>query len=217
MISENDFKLVHPSCCLLAGPTMVGKSSVCSQILCNVNRYYSKPIDKIIVVYKNDQEVYNTIRTCKTPTEFLPSIKLVDSTLAESSGNIVIWFDDQLLEIEREYCDWFTDLCIRRIHHEGISCLLTVQNLYVKCMRTIHLQASYMCLFMNHRDKSVVSRLASQVEPKNSLFLKEAYEKACRVPYGYLFLDFTVSLSNTLLRVRNTILPDDKTEIYVSK
>lgn len=214
MISDDDFKLTHPSCCLFSAPSMGGKSSVCSEILCNLKKYYSSPLTKIIVVYKNDQNLYDAIRNCGTPSVFISSINQVDDHIVENS---IVFFDDHLLDIERDYCDWFTDFCIRRIHHESISCLLPVQNLYVKCMRTIHLQVSYMCVFMNYRDKSVVSRLASQVEPKNSLFLKEAYEKACKKPYGYLFLDFTVNSPNPILRVRNSILPDTETEIYVSK
>lgn len=214
VIYENDFKLQHPSSCLLAGPSMSGKSSVCCEILSNLSKYYSQTFTKIILVYKNSQDLYDVLKDCGTPCVFLSSISEVDSEIVPNS---IIFFDDQLLEIQQTYCDWLTDFFVRRIHHESVSCLLPVQNLYIKCMRTLHLQASYLCLFMNFRDKSVIWHLARQVEPKNSSFLQEAYNRACNKPYGYLFLDFTVNCPNPRLRVRNTILREDKTEIYIAK
>lgn len=99
-IKDDDFKLNHPLCCLLAAPSRGEKTSVCIEILCRLNRYYSKPNIKIINNYKNDKESYNLIRDCETLSVFLTSINLVDTNIVENS---IIFFDDCLLDIERDY------------------------------------------------------------------------------------------------------------------
>lgn len=98
-----------------------------------------------------------------------------------------------------------------------ISCLLPVQNLYIKCMRTIQTNANYLCMFLNYRDKSIINSVSRQIEPTNTSFIKEAYAKACDKPYQFLFFDFTVNAPNSKLRIRNTILLEEKTEIYLPK
>lgn len=53
----------------------------------------------------------------------------------------------------------------------------------------MRLNAHYIVLFKNPRDKTVVVSLAKQMYPGNVKFMREAYENATKQPFGYLFID----------------------------
>ena len=79
---------------------------------------------------------------------------------------------------------WFT----RRGHHRHASVINITQNLFQqsKASRTLNLNAHYMVLFQNFRNKGQIKTLASQTQ----LFhLISAYEDATVKPHGYLLID----------------------------
>ncbi len=97
MIKASDFKLSFPSSLILAAPSQARKSSVCRQILSNPNKYYSKPIKKIIIVHQNAKELYKEIEEGGIPCICLSSIGELDEFLEEFS---LVCIDDQIIEIE---------------------------------------------------------------------------------------------------------------------
>ena len=69
------------------------------------------------------------------------------------------------------------------------------------------LNAHYLVLMKNDRDKQQISILAKQYSPNNSAYIVQAYTNATQKPYGYIILDFK-SDTPTTIRVRSNIFPN---------
>jgi hypothetical protein len=74
--------------------------------------------------------------------------------------------------------------------------------------RDISLNAKYLVLLKNARDKKQFSYLAQQVYSENSKRVYEAYLDATARPHGYVLLDFSPD-TNDLLRFRTNVLPSE--------
>jgi hypothetical protein len=79
----------------------------------------------------------------------------------------------------------------RKRHHHNLSVVLVLQNLFSRgsVMRDIHLNAQYVVLFQNPRDKSQFSHFARQVDPENAKDLIKTYRIVTREPFSHLFID----------------------------
>ena len=89
--------------------------------------------------------------------------------------------------------EWFT----RKAHHRNTSVIYITQNLFerAKQYRTISLNAHYLVLFKNPRDKSQVSNLSRQLDIPG---LNHAYQDATNQLHGYLLIDLTAAIPDTL-------------------
>ena len=81
-------------------------------------------------------------------------------------------------------------------------------------MRNVHLKTEYVVLFRNQRDKSQFGHLASQLEPKHSKALVDAYVDATSRPYSYILVDLK-SHTPDALRYRSNSLQLDRQTLYV--
>ncbi|KAF8782026.1 Retrovirus-related Pol polyprotein type-2 like protein [Argiope bruennichi] len=88
-----------------------------------------------------------------------------------------------------------------------------VQKRRGKEMRDISLNAHYMFLFKNHRDRSQIMHLGSQLCPNNVKFFREVYENAISKAFSYLLVDLTPQIDDTL-RLRTGLFPGDKYYVY---
>ena len=116
--------------------------------------------------------------------------------------------DDLLNDVysSRQVCDLFT----KGSHHRNISVILITQNIFHqdRHCRDISLNAQYLVLLKNVRDRSQFSRLAQQVYPQNREALYSSYLQATARPHVYIVLDLTQGI-NELLRFRIAIFPDE--------
>jgi len=83
-------------------------------------------------------------------------------------------------------------------------------------MREITLNAQYILLCKNRRDKSQIMHLGKQLFPGQSKFFQEVYENATKNPYSYLFIDLR-SETPEQLRLRAQILPNQTQYVYQMK
>ncbi|KAK3697504.1 hypothetical protein QZH41_002100 [Actinostola sp. cb2023] len=93
---------------------------------------------------------------------------------------------------------------------EVVSVIFLCQNVYFqgKIMRTLSLNAAYLVLFKNPRDKLQITTLGKQMYPgKTDQFLHK-YEAAVERPYGYLFVDLKPNTPEEC-RLRTNVLPND--------
>ena len=94
--------------------------------------------------------------------------------------------------------------CNINLFHQGRNC------------RDISLNAKYLILFKNVRDKRQFSYLANQILPEDSSGLFKAYLDATTRPHGYLLLDLTQD-SVDQYRFRTNIIPHEYPHIiYVA-
>lgn len=201
-------KLVHPSTVLVSGPTGSGKTRFVIRLI-NEGLFEPMP-NHIVIVYSEWQKIYDSItRTVEFKRE-------IDDTFYESlspkTTNLVV-LDDQMSRVgdSRVLSRLFTE----GSHHRNLSVIYIVQNLFDRgrAHRTVSLNAQYIVLFKNPRDKSQIDSLARQIFPKRTAFLRAAFEDATRNPYGYLFLDLRPE-SDEDIRVRTSIFPNESISVY---
>ena len=115
----------------------------------------------------------------------------------------------------KDVCNLFT----KTSHHRNLSVIFITQNLFYqgKESRTISLNAHYITLFKNVRDRAQIIHLAKQMYPGNVSFMREAYEDSTKKAYGYLLIDLKPATPDEL-RLRSNIFPEEyPTTVYVPK
>jgi hypothetical protein len=132
--------------------------------------------------------------------------------LPEEYGNpqgepSLIILDDVLNQIYgKKVCDLFT----KGSHHRYMSVLLLNQNIFHQGPNCIYisLNAKYLVLLKNVRNKNQFLFLARQVYPEGSHSLYDSYRDATIKPHGYLVLDFAQNTDDRL-RFRTNVFTDD--------
>ena len=198
----------HPFTCLVAGPTGSGKTRWVMNFINNISEMMQPSASRIIYSYGEWQPSYKTLPT---------GVELQDgmSNIAEYYQEpTLLIIDDQMDEVNKNVMRLFT----KGSHHRNISIIYIVQNLFGKNKdyRTISLNAHYLVVFNNPRDKSQIIHLSKQMYPGENDYVKEAFALATREPYGYLLLDLKQTTPDAL-RLRGRIFPGEEKEVYVRK
>jgi len=199
-------KFKHPFTCIVAGPTGSGKTSFVIKLMQNLKSLCteSRFVGGIIWCYSEEKAV---------PSKQLEKLGLNithQEGLHESYGNArgetsLIILDDLNEAYGRSVCDLFT----KGSHHRNISVVLT-QNIFhqgTHC-RDISLNAKYLVLLKNVRDKNQFTFLARQVYPEHSPRPCKSFRNATERPHGYLILDFAQDRDD-MLRFRTNVFPDE--------
>ena len=206
--------LSHYALCTIAvsGPTSSGKSILARRILKHRHTLMRDAPDVVVWCYGVWQNSMHTpieqdtsidTGTCATEqatvlmdiqyVQGIPTEELLDSYSAK--GPILLVLDDLMSDVQSSAKDSkrLSDLFTMHSHHRNISCLYLLQNLFPRSQysRKISLNAHYIFLLKNSRDRAQIRNLAQQVYPGRHQFLVQAYEDATRTPYTYLLLDFT--------------------------
>jgi hypothetical protein len=203
-----DLKFKHPFTCILSGPTGSGKSTFCIKLLQN------------LVTLCTEQNFDGGIVWCYSEKTAVPSQQLaalkrnikfhegVPANVDNAQGRpTLIILDDLLTEVySRDVCVLFT----KGSHHRNISVILITQNLFHqgRNARDISLNAKYLVLLKNVRDKNQFTYLARQVFPEDNNGLYKAYLDATQRPHGYLVLDLSQDTDDRL-RFRTNIFPSE--------
>ena len=205
-----EFIFRHPFRCYIAGPTCCGKTNLIKKILLNLNNLVDKRIDKIVVCYKVMQEAYEIFKYLPMEVEFVEG--LIDSRTFESSKNNLLILDD-LMEVCKDSKE-IVNLFSVDSHHRNVSVFLVSQNIFSKgkCTRDLTLNSSNMIIFKNPRDNVQISVLARQIFPGKTKAFMEAFKDATTKKHGYLFLDFSQTISENM-RIQTDIV-DERRIIY---
>ena len=201
-------ELKSPFTMLMAGPSGSGKSSLVLKML-NDPSCFDRPPTNVIIAYSRMQDVYQSIADSSTVPVRL--VEGLPDDLKTPPGSLLI-IDDLQNEAGKAVCDWFT----KNAHHYDTNVIYLVQNLFLKTPehRTASINAHYIVLFKNPRDKSQITSLAKQFAPNNPSYVIEAFKKATAQPHAYLLLDFKQD-TNDLLRIRDSIFKD--AHVFVDK
>jgi GTPase SAR1 family protein len=202
--------LIHPSTVLVSGPTGCGKTVFVSRLI--KDGMFSKCPERVIWFYNEWQKLYDEL---DSKVEFRKDCdESFYDTLSPLTTNLVV-LDDQMSTIgdSKVLLKLFTE----GSHHRNLSVIYIVQNLFDKgrSHRTVSLNAQYIILFKNPRDKSQIDCLSRQMYGRRSSFLVDCYHDATRDSYGYLLLDLRPD-SDDELRIRSRIFKDEVCEIYKS-
>lgn len=197
---------------MICGPTGCGKTHFVKRFFRNLDVMSDTPFARKMLYYSEWQDGYLEYGKDVEFHEGLPQ----DEDFVSDSRPKLIVIDDLMRESSNNtICDLFT----KGSHHRNLSCILISQNLFHQGskQRDISLNANYIVIFKNPRDRSQIQHMARQVYPENSKFLQEAYFDATSVPHGYLLLDLKQSTPETC-RVRTCIFPDDAHQyVYIPR
>ena len=122
--------------------------------------------------------------------EFIEGLPKAQDYSGDNAKNKLVIIDDLMREASNGA---ILDLFTKHSHHKNISIIYITQNLFYKGQRDISLNAGYLVIFKNPRDRSQIQYLARQVYPEDPKFLQEAYMDSTARPHGYLLLDLRQS------------------------
>ena len=187
-----DTRWKPPWTCTLSGPTGCGKTVFVKKFLKCIDRLSDTHFERIILNYGEWQSGYRDLGK--------PKLIIIDDLMRESSSGGAI-----------------VNLFTKGSHHNNLSLIFITQNIFHqgKGQRDISLNAQYIVIFRNLRDRAQICHLARQVYPENPRFLEEAYQDATSQAFGYLLLDLKQTTAENC-RFRTCIFPVDEYQyVYV--
>ena len=201
-------KFKHAFTCIVAGPTGRGKTRFCIKLLSNLDTQCTESRfgGGIIWCYSEETAV---------PRQQLDKLGLnitYQEVLPEKYGNALgkpslIILADLLNQVySKDVCHLFT----KGSHHRNIRVLLLTQNLFHRSTncRDISLNAKYLVVLKNVRDKNQFLNLARKAFPEDRQSLLGAYLDVTRQPHGFMILDFAQDTDDTL-RFQTNVFPDE--------
>ena len=191
------FQLKHEFTMVVAGPSKSGKTEFVKNLINNAH-WISPPPERIVWCYREWQPAYESL---KERVRFIQDIPEDDEKIVRNTAvRHLLIFDDMMGgKAIQSIVDWFT----RKAHHRNTSVIYITQNIFDRAPqnRTISLNAHYLVLFKNPRDKSQIEILGRQLSMPH---FTSAYHEATRVPHGYLLVDLT-SQTPDELRLRSQL------------
>ena len=202
----NELKLKVPFRMVIVGPSSSGKTSLTARIIRHRDEIFTKPPTTIILVYSEFQALYERL-------ENEHGVILTRDLPDELPENGLLILDDLMLSLGKEIVSIF----VKRSHHANCSVIYLSQTLFNgQVQRTISLNASYIVLLKNVRDKLSVKNLAIQLFPGKTSYLLDAFDRATREIWGYLLLDLDPRTPESL-RLRTHIFPSERNTILYLK
>ncbi|GFX01607.1 uncharacterized protein TNCV_3971071 [Trichonephila clavipes] len=180
---------------IINGPSQSGKTHLVRKLISG--QVYEVPIKKTVWCYKIFQQWFHEEKNIK----FIAGLPTEDENLQ------LLIIDDLMNSLTNDIVQMFTV----GSHHKNFSIILITQNLFprIRVARDISLNAHYIILFRNNRDRSQIACFGRQVFPDRSKFFMDAYKKATAEKYQYLLVDcFPTTYEE--LRLRQSLFPDQR-------
>ena len=171
----------NPLTSVVAGPTSCGKTEWVKRFISHLYEMVTPTPTKIVWSYGEWQPTYQSLLGKVQFVQGLPYLPLY------STEPLLLVIDDQMHNVDQRISTLFT----KGSHHRNISVIYIVQNLFDqhKEHRTISLNAHYLVIFKNPRDRSQITHLAKQMYPGKTNYVQQAFELATAKPHGYLLVD----------------------------
>lgn len=204
-----DVRWKHPFAALVSGPSGAGKSTFVKKFLQFLEHMSDARFARIVLYYAEWQPAYRELAG-KRDVEFRQGApQSCDFDEAGAEPQLVI-IDDLMSEACKSVVNIFT----RASHHRNLSVFFLTQNLFHQGQREISLNANYIVVFKNPRDRAQIAHFARQICPENPRYVQEAYMDATSRPHGYLLFDLKQSTPENC-RLRANIFPNDQEQPIV--
>ena len=197
-------RLNHPATILISGPSRAGKTWFVNKLITHRDKMFTTHFKSIYWFYGavipklDDPNVHFIEGVPERDSLDIPpdSLVILDDLMSETNGNVA-------------------NLFTKYSHHKNITVIFIVQNLFPKGKhaRDISLNAHYIVVFKNPRDKLQIEYLARQIMPRHSKDVVQVFDEATRKPHSYLLFDLTQNMHDAL-RIRTNIFPDETMHVY---
>ena len=203
--SNSEILLRHPFTTMIAGPTSSGKTVLTRKLIESFRSITTINLPQISVIWCYGQWQNGYTKPIEgAKVDYFEGLCDEDYLVKHKPHLIVV--DDLMSEVagDKRMADLFTKVS----HHENISVIFIVQNIFyqAKFMRTISINTHYFFLLKNPRDRSQIMTFGRQLYPNDSKFFIEAYDDATSEPYSYLLVDVSPRTPDKL-RLRSKITP----------
>ena len=207
--SSIDMRLKAPFTSVVSGPTGSGKTKYMIQLIKGAHSVTTSPPVEIIYCYGAWQKDFEALEEMgvrmhegllnesEVPTDGKPRWIVVDDLMEEVSGGGTM-----------------NNLFTKYSHHRNLSVFFLIQDLFKKKNRTLTLNAQYMFLFKNPRDKLFIDNLARQAFPGKVKQVRQVYEKVTQDPYSFLLLDMRQETDERCRLVENFAVPNKQMYVY---
>lgn len=214
-IESYDVRFVPNFTCLVAAPSNSGKTYLVLKILEYRHLMFRTVPNRVIYFYRVwQQDIFSKALRTGAVNEFIQGLPTRE-TLNEignahkSRGGAVIVIDDFMLD--KKSSDVVSDIFTVLAHHWRLSCFYITQNIFSKLpgFREISINATYMILMKNPRERTQMTTLARQLLGSNYMYLVRAFEECTEKPFSYMLIDNSQSCSD-IIRFRSNLLPNEQ-------
>lgn len=200
----------HPFSAIVAGSSGTGKTVLTRSLLEDYKQTttITKHRLKVLWCHGQSQALHH---------EPIPGVDViyVEEFVSEfdDKPDIVI-YDDLMSDIAGNKA--LTDVFTKKRHHENVSVIFIVQNLFFQSreMRTISLNCMYFILLKNPRDRSQIMAMGRQIFPMAMDYFMRSVDDAFREPFSHLIIDMTSQCEDSI-RLRQRVKDGNRTGWYV--
>ena len=184
-----DTRWSHPWTAIVAVPTGAGKTVFIRNFLENLHSLSDTVFNRVILYYSEWQNAYKELRVDNAIIEFREGLPRFDDFRDVTRPKLVIL--DDLMHESSSSDQSVVHLFTKGSHHRNLSVFFLTQNLFHqgRGQRDISLNANYILVFKNPRDRAQIQHLARQFCSENPNFLRDAYHDATIRAHGYSVID----------------------------
>ena len=206
----------HPFTCIVSAPSKAGKTYWTRKLIKNREDCIQPNVERIVWCY-GAQGAVTEVKKEFPFVEFKDGLPTEDWLKSlDPNVNVLLLIDD-LMHLSKNgvVAKLFTEYS----HHNNISCVFIVQNIYAKQkdMRDASLNTTYRVIFDNPADKRQLCTLSSSVFGNgNGHYISDILADIKKdTTYGYLLLDLHPR-TNEMMRVRSAVFPGEENDVYIS-
>ena len=189
MVSEKiDVSVKWPFKWCLVGSSGSGKTNFSLQVIRYAHRLFDQVPSKIIIVFKEFQEIYNHFNNY-IQTEYFNEDEIdFEEITKNNKENLLIICDDLYYS---KKIDEVAEHFLIKGRHRNTSWLVLTQSIFNKpALKNISRNSSHITLFKSVR-LNEPHIFFSQLRPNSSKVLQDIYHKATENPYSYLDIDLS--------------------------
>ena len=199
-----DVSIKWPFKWCLVGSSGSGKTDFSLQLVSNAFRLFDVPPSKIIIVYKEFQDIYNKFNAYIPTTLYKEEdVDLEDLTKFNQERLLIIcddlYFSKKINEVAEQF--------LIKGRHRNTSWVVLTQSIFNHpALKNISRNSTHITLFKSVR-LTEPHIFFSQLRPQSSKVLQDIYREATEEPYSYLDIDLSQTCPDKL-RYKTDIFKD---------
>ena len=195
VIESVDVSIKWPFKWTLVGSSGSGKTNFALNIIKNSASLFEQKPDRVIIIYKVFQEIYNTFDEYYQTSLYTEEECNIEELTKSNTERLLIICDDLYFS---KKLDEISGHFLLKGRHRNTSWIVLTQSIFNQpALKNISRNSTHMTLFKNVR-LNEPHILFSQLRPRASKVLQNIYADATMEPYGYLDIDLSQTCPDKL-------------------